>query len=79
MCGVNFTLFGCEEKILSNVHIVHCTAICSFGFDFSIILHLYTGWQTTLVEQDHVQFKTRMTMQRCMPGRGRSYHKWRGK
>ena len=22
MCGVNFTLFGCEEKILSNVHIV---------------------------------------------------------
>ena len=23
MCGVNFTLFGCEEKILSNVHIVH--------------------------------------------------------
>ena len=52
---------------------------CSFGFDFSIILHVYTGWQTTLVEQDHVQFKTRMTMQRCMPGRGRSYHKWRGK
>ena len=25
MCGVNFTLFGCEEKILSNVHIVQCT------------------------------------------------------
>ena len=27
MCGVNFTLFGCEEKILSNVHIVQCTAM----------------------------------------------------
>ena len=26
MCGVNFTLFGCEEKILSNVHIVQCSA-----------------------------------------------------
>ena len=25
MCGVNFTLFGCEEKILSKEHIVHCS------------------------------------------------------
>ena len=28
MCGVNFTLFGCEEKILSNVHIVQWTTTC---------------------------------------------------
>ena len=28
MCGVNFTLFGCEEKILYNVHIVQWARAC---------------------------------------------------
>ena len=31
MCGVNFTLFGCEEKILYNAHIVQCVIFDQFS------------------------------------------------
>ena len=45
MCGVNFTLFGCEEKILYNVHIVHCTSSYLVGKDFfGTLMKRVNGW-----------------------------------
>ena len=60
MCGVNFTLFGCEEKILSNVHYTLCNG------DDDATASGVSRWKVVIT----LLFNHCKEMKRLQPGRG---------